>query len=491
MTQSVLLINTNVARPPVSPVGLEYAGEALVEAGVPVRVLDLSFEADWRTSLQRELRRDEPLAVGLSVRNTDDCSFISRKSFLPWIRDVVTEVQQLAQAYVVLGGVGFSIMPEVVLSLTKADFGVAGDGEEVMVTLIRRLVNGKDVSDLPNLVYWYQGNVIGNERVDVDLKSLPLPRRRLFDNKRYEELGAMVGIETKRGCPQKCIFCADPVAKGSRIRLRPPQSVVEEFRDLLAQGVSWFHLCDSEFNLPIRHAKEVCRAIIEAGLGDKLRWYCYCSPTPFDRQLAKLMKRAGCYGINFGVDSLCDEQLSRLGRSHSTSDIEQLVHLLKEEGLNYMFDLLIGGPGETEDTARVTIEKIRELNVPLAGIAAGIRVYPETPLGKAIAGGFMKEGLHPAAGNSTWEPFFYLSPYLGSGVSGLLNELVAGDPRFLFLASPADEGSYNYADDEMLYQVIRGGSRGAYWDIIRRQKKENAGRDKWYGKRKENRSQPL
>jgi len=278
----------------------------------------------------------------------------------------------------------------------------------------------------------------------------------------------MVGVETKRGCAQQCIFCADPVARGSRVRLRPPLTVVAEFQDLLAQGVSWFHLCDSEFNLPIRHAKEVCQAVIHAGLGDRLRWYCYCSPVPFDHELARLMKRAGCAGINFGVDSLCDEQLSRLGRSHSTSDIRQLVHFLSEEGLNYMVDLLIGGPGEKEETVKTTIEQVRELDIPLAGIAAGVRVYPGTPLGKAIADGSIKGGLHPESGHAFYEPSFYLSPYIGNDASALIKELVAGDPRFLVLLSPEEAGSYNYADAEALCRMIKEGARGAYWDIIRR-----------------------
>jgi len=466
--KSCLLINTNVARPSVSPVGLEYVGEALARAKVPVQVLDLAFEADWKAALARELKDSEPLLVGLSVRNTDDSCFATRRSFLPWISEVVTEVRRLTQGVILLGGVGFSIMPEAILKFTEADAGIAGDGEEAVVALARCLMNGEDISHLPNIVYRHNENIVCNPRVSVDPRHLPLPRRRLFDNKRYEELGAMVGIETKRGCSQQCIFCADPVAKGNRIRLRPPVNVVQEFQDRLAQGVSWFHLCDSEFNLPIRHAKEVCQAIIQAGLGDRLRWYCYCSPTPFDHELASLMKRAGCAGINFGVDSLCDEQLFRLGRSHSISDVSRLVSLLNQEGLNYMFDLLIGGPGESEETARVTIERVKELNIPLAGIATGMRVYPGTSLSRAIADGSIKGGLHPEPPNKSHEPLFYLSPYLGSNVSQLIAELVAGDPRFLFLAAPAEEGSYNYADDEALCQMIREGARGAYWDIIRR-----------------------
>jgi len=468
MTRPFLLINTNVTQPPVSPVGLEYIGEALVEAKVPVQVLDLAFETDWKAALATRLKNSEPLVVGLSVRNTDDSSFATRKSFLPWISEVVTEVRRLTRAFVLLGGVGFSTMPEATLKVTQADAGIAGDGEEVVLTLTRYLMNGEDFSHLPNIVYWRRGSIVNNPKSNVDLQYVPVPRRRLFDNKRYEQKGAMVGIETKRGCPQKCIFCADPVAKGNTIRLRSPLKIVQEFQDLLSQGVSWFHLCDSEFNLPIRHAKDVCHAIIQAGLGDKIRWYTYCSPIPFDHELASLMKRAGCTGINFGVDSLCDEQLSRLGRAHSTSDIQRLIALLKEAGLKYMFDLLIGGPGETVETARITVNKVKELNISLAGIAAGIRVYPGTPLGKAIAGGSIKGGLHPEANNNDCEPVFYLSPFLGNDPSALVNELVAGDPRFLVLSSSAEEGSYNYADDERLCQLISKGARGAYWDIISR-----------------------
>ena len=468
MNGSFLLINTNVARPPVSPVGLEYIGEALVDAEVPVRILDLAFETDWQAALARELKDNEPSVVGLTVRNTDDCCFATRRSFLPWINEVVSEVRRLTRAFVFLGGVGFSIMPDVVLRLTQADAGIAGDGEEVVLALNRCLINGGSISHLPNVVWWDGGNIVCNSRADVDLRHLPPPRRRLFDNRRYEQLGAMVGVETKRGCTEQCIFCADPVAKGSRVRLRPPLTVVEEFQDLLAQGVSWFHLCDSEFNLPMRHAKEVCQAIIQAGLGDRLRWYCYCSPVPFDRELARLMKRAGCAGINFGVDSLCDEQLSRLGRNHAIGDIRQLVYLLNGQGLNYMVDLLIGGPGEKEETVKTTIETVKELDIPLAGIAVGVRVYPGTPLGKAIANGSIRGGLHPEAGHALHEPLFYVSPYLGKDASALIKALVAGDPRFLVLLSPEEAGSYNYADDEALCRLIREGARGAYWDIIRR-----------------------
>jgi tryptophan 2-C-methyltransferase len=467
ISRQPLLINANVVRPLVSPVGLEYVGEALVEAQIPVRVLDLSFEASWKASLRKQLAQEEPLFIGLSVRNTDDCSFVTKKSFLPWIGDIVTEIRKLSKSYIVLGGVGFSVMPEAVLETTGADFGIAGDGEEIAVALARRFNNNDPVFDLPNLVYRHQGRVVSNKRSNIDLVYLPVPRRRLFDNKRYEELGAMVGIETKRGCAQRCIFCADPVAKGSQVRLRTLSNVVQEFNDLLSQGVSWFHLSDSEFNQPINHAKEICQAIIEAGLANKLKWYCYCSPCPFDSELARLMVRAGCRGINFGVDSLCDAQLLRLGRNYSLKEIQSLVKILKEAKINYIFDLLIGGPGETAETVKISIQTVRELDIPLVGIAIGVRIYPNTPLGEAVAAGFGNEGLHSERNVALHHHSFYVSKYLGDNVSGFMRELVNDDPRFLSLVSPDETGSYNYAGDEKLFELIQAGARGAYWEIIR------------------------
>ncbi len=313
--------------------------------------------------------------------------------------------------------------------------------------------------------------MVCNPRADVDPRHLPLPHRRVFDNKRYEECGAMVGIETKRGCAQPCIFCADPVAKGTRLRLRPPERVAQELNDLSEQGVTWLHLSDSEFNLPSRHARDVCLEIIEKGLSDRLRWYCYCSPLGFDRELASLMKAAGCAGINFGVDSLCDEQLRRLRRKHRLAEVRELVHLLRVEGLNYIFDLLVGGPGETEATLRTTISAARALDVPLVGIAAGIRVYAGTSLAKAVAAGRIKDGLDPRAADcASGQPLFYVSPHLGNDPLALVNHLVGDDPRFLLLSRPADKASYNYAGDEVLTRLIARGARGAYWDILRQQR---------------------
>ena len=171
------------------------------------------------------------------------------------------------------------------------------------------------------------------------------------------------------------------------------------------------------------------------------------------------MAKSGCAGINFGVDSLCDEQLKRLGRKHRLSHIESLVSVLRAEGLNFMFDLLLGGPGESEATVRATVNETERLDLPLVGIAVGVGVYPGTPLAKQIIVDTAKYPLQPVV---------YYSPDLGDDPIGLVRQCVGKNPRFLLLAGPGEEGSYNYADDDGLSRAINNGARGAYWDIIRK-----------------------
>lgn len=470
MSRPFVLINSNIIKPPVSPVGLEYVAEALSQAGFKLYIIDLPMEKDWKQALLCGFPTDT-LAVGITLRNTDDCSFYSRKYFIPWVRELIQEVRKRTDAPVVLGGVGFSIFSSPCVDKIEADFGIEGDGEDAVVLLAKALSSKKDFSSIHNLVFRQKGRIVKPGRKEVNLKELKPFSRNIFDNCRYEREGAMVGVETKRGCPESCVYCADPVAKGKKYRLRPPQFVAQEIKSLLNQGVSWIHLCDSEFNLPSRHAKEVCQTLINKGLSSGINWYCYCSPTSFDRELAGLMKRAGCAGINFGVDSMVDSQLASLGRKHRLKDLQELVKILKEEGLNFIFDLLIGGKGETEETLRSNIEASQKMQVPLVGMSLGVRLYPGTPLSKSDENGILRDGLYGELKPDLLEPLFYISPVLGDNPAALLGHYAGGDPRFLLLAEPGEEGSYNYAGDNILSDEILKGARGAYWDILAKVRK--------------------
>ena len=460
----VALVNTNRIRPPIAPIGLDYVAEALHAAGHQVHLVDLCWADDWAATLADALDGASHDLVGVTLRNTDDCGYTSRQSFLGEFAEMVGCIREHSQAPVIVGGVGFSVMPQQVLAMSGADAGVRGDGEFAFVALADRLAQGREWRDLPNLVWRRDGEWIANPMAAWPLAELPPMSRRWVDNARYFREGGQAGFETKRGCPGQCIYCADPVAKGKQTRLRPPAAVADEVESLLAQGIDHLHTCDSEFNLPEQHALAVCQEMIRRGLGDKLRWYAYCAPAPFSQLLAGAMARAGCVGINFGVDSGDAGMLRRLKRGYGPEEILEAARACHEVGILVMFDLLLGAPGETPESLTRTIVLMREAWPDRVGVSVGVRVYPGTELAAMV--GEEKGGL--VGGPDPDEPLFFLEPEVAPYIFPVLEALINHDPRFLFFDPSRPERNYNYNANQRLVEAIAQGYRGAYWDILRR-----------------------
>ncbi|MEJ2109776.1 MAG: radical SAM protein [Acidobacteriota bacterium] len=462
----VALINTNRMQPPIAPIGLDYVAEALHSAGHTVRILDLCWEDEPESALPVFFSDCEFGLVGITLRNTDDCVYTSRASFLPGFIDVVKAVRAHSGAPILLGGVGFSTMPEQVLALAGADYGVRGDGEFSMPALASLLEQRSDVSDLPNLVLHQKGQWRRNPLHSADLATLPVMRRTWIDNRRYFREGGQAGFETKRGCSGSCIYCADPVAKGRHVRMRPPADVVDEIEALLSQGIDHLHTCDGEFNIDEEHAAQVCREIIRRGIHEKIQWYAYCSPAPFTRELAGLMSEAGCAGIDFGVDNGSREMLRRLGRNFAPEDIVRATRWSREAGMTVMLDLLLGAPGESKVSVTETVNLMKMADPDRVGVSLGVRVYPGTPLAGTFERGKPAAGL--TGGKDPVEPVFFMEPDIREEVFNWMHDLTGDDERFLFYDPNRPRRNYNYNDNQRLVDAIREGHRGAYWDILRK-----------------------
>ena len=468
----VLLVNTNRMKPPIAPIGLDYLADSILAAGHEASLLDLCLSADPEADLETACRTG-PDIIGCTIRNTDDCFYASGAFFLPGIREIISTLRDHSDAPVALGGVGLSLMPEAIVEYCGADFGIAGEGEVAFVQLLAALGGTTDLEQVPGLVFWDEGGLQRNRPLDIILDRLPARTRSFVDNRRYFAQGGQAGFETKRGCPMTCVYCADPVSKGRRSRLLPPRRVVDELQALRAQGIDYVHTCDCEFNIPLTHAQDVCRAIIDAGLGEQIRWYAYCSVAPFDADTAALMRRAGCAGIDFGADSGSAEMLRRLGRHFTPALLEETARITREAGIPFMYDLLLGSPGETGETIRESLDLVRRVNPDCIGISLGVRVYDGTALAEQVRGMGPRESnpaLHGARidNDNFLRPLFYLAPALGPDPAALVKELVGDDQRF-FLPGGSDETrDYNYNDNEVLVQAISNGARGAYWDILRK-----------------------
>lgn len=470
--EKILLINPNRMKPPVSPVGLDYLDQRLREAGFRVDLLDLAFSTDVVRDVRRALK-EQPILVGISIRNVDDSYFASRDFCLKEMKRIVDLVRGQTDSPLVLGGVGFSILPLAAARYCEVDLAIQGEGEVPLTLLAKRISRKEGWEDVPGLVYRKNGIYVSNPPYRHNLREMSLWQRRLVNNPRYFREGGMVGFESKRGCFKECSYCADPVAKGRRVVLKPPKDVVRELKGLLDQGIDHFHTCDSEFNVPASHAGEVCREMIRAGIGNRARWYAYAAPVAFPESLARLMRRAGCVGIDFGVDHVHPRMLKTLGRDFTAEDVLTVAKLCRKYGFSFMFDLLIGAPGEDNETVRQLIETMKRAKPSRVGLSIGVRICPNTRLARRIA----IEGMTPANPNlfgavednpDLLKPIFYLSSKLGENPHDFVRGLVAGDPRFLVGESGDAPENYNYNDNTALVRAIAAGYRGAFWDIMRR-----------------------
>jgi radical SAM superfamily enzyme YgiQ (UPF0313 family) len=191
------------------------------------------------------------------------------------------------------------------------------------------------------------------------------------------------------------------------------------------------------------------------------------------------MAQAGCVGINFTADSASPGMLKTYRQPHSPEDLARAVRLARDHGISVMLDLLLGGPGETPETLKVTVDFMKRIGPDAVGAQLGVRVYPHTALAELVA----SEG--PLDANPSlhrkypgpvdlFRPTFYISATLGDRPAKLVRELVGGDRRFF---EPQDDGDrrdgdpasdYNYNDNTPLVNAIAAGARGAYWDILRK-----------------------
>jgi pyruvate-formate lyase-activating enzyme len=470
----IVLVNPNPMKPPVTPVSLDYLGSACEHAGIAVDLVDCSVEMDWGKKLAQVVT-ETPILVGVTVRNIDDSYFASRDFSLQRIIPVLEKIKRLTPAPICLGGVGFSIFPSETLKFCGVPYGICGGGEQGFVKLVTALSDNSELEAVPGLIWMENGNYRKNPILPVPLEKLDLASRPLIDNRYYFENGGQVGFETKRGCSLNCVYCPEPLIRGKQVRVRNPQNVVAELTNLYLRGITVFHTCDSEFNCPYSHAVLVSEAIIESGLGNKIKWYAYCSPEYFIEELAIVMRDAGCVGIDFGADHGDDTMLRRLGHGYVSDDLIRIREICRNHNIICMFDLLLGSPGETKESIEATIRLMKKIKPERVGISLGVRLYPDTRLGQEIIetskGNFSD---NPSLfgdlkdNESLLRPVYYCDANLGEDVEDWLHDMVGDDPRFLLGRRTDANLNYNYNDNPELTEAIKRGHRGAYWDIIRR-----------------------
>ena len=362
-----LLISANcMSSPyPVYPIGIAYIKGALQRHGHRADHVDILASGGYGV-LEQRLTQNNYDIIGVSIRNIDNVDSTSIQELLPDIAEAVRYIRKHSKAPLVLGGPGFSIMPERLLDHFQADYGIVGEGEEAFPGLVDRLMAGerpekklfsRSLTGFPDCPPLYSEEVT------------PF----------YVGRGGMLNVQTKRGCRHGCAYCSYPAIEGKKMRYREPEAIVEEIEELSVKfEARYIFFTDGVFNDPDDRYLEIAEALARAG--NKIPWCAFFRPQNLPGEALRLLKRSGMAGMELGTDATSDTTLAGLSKGLTFAEVEAVNEAIVAEGIPCAHFVMFGGPGETRETLEEGLANLERLRSTVVFAYLGIRILPGTKL---------------------------------------------------------------------------------------------------------------
>ena len=342
----------------MTPIGLAYLAGALREwTDSRVDILDCRAENYSPSEAISRIKELGPDIIFFTLA-TPSVNFAGR-----FYRRLKNEIPDVRIAAV---GTHVTVLPQESLEALPIDYIIRGEPEETSCDLITALERGCGLEEVNGLSFRSGNQIVHNpdRQLLADIDALPLPARDLIPNEKYSAPFARHRpfglILSARGCPYKCKFCATRAYYGHTWRPRKIDGIVAELRLMVERyGIRDIGFWDDTFTIEHERVISLCREIIKEQL--KIEWICLSRVDTVNRELLAWMKKAGCYQIQFGVESGDENILRRLGKPVTIKQVKQSFQWCVEEGIEPVAFFMIGNPGETEESIRKTINLALEL----------------------------------------------------------------------------------------------------------------------------------
>jgi len=283
---------------------------------------------------------------------------------------------------VILGGVHPTVKSDEVIQNPNVDIVVRGEGEYTML----EIVENKPLQSIKGITYVENGEIVRNDNREQikDLNELPVPAFDLMPISKYKPaIGAYkrlpaMSLLTSRGCVGVCSFCYRLFDKP--IRFRSAEKIIEEILFLQEKyGIKEISFYDDTFTAIKSNVRKFCELVLEKKLD--VTWSCFTRVNYIDEDLFKLMKRAGCHLVLFGVESGNQKILDRMHKMITLKQIREAVKICKRVGLKTRASYILGCLGDTEETIQQTISLSLELDTDYAQYNI-MTAYPGTEVWK-------------------------------------------------------------------------------------------------------------
>lgn len=360
---SILLINPSGGyHHEYPPLGLLYITSFMRMHGRTVHFFDEGVHEYPGEKFLDVFKISRPKYVGLTLYTTN----ISRAyEIIGRIRDLAPDV------IIIVGGPHATALPEYTLQeCPLIDFLVVGEGEVTLKELIEDLDYGGSGKTIGGLYITQQdcdnGFVFTGKREYIaDLDSLPLPAHDLIDLDAYQKnpisLGNKVGvIITSRGCPYNCTFCNKAVFS-SITRRRSPLNVINEIRYLIdSASIDEIYFQDDLFALDRRWLTEFTNLICRLDI--RIPWRMLARVDILGDEDYKKLKEAGCYLVQFGVESGNDEILKGINKQITTQQVIDAFAMAQRHHLQTYGFFIFGHRQESYETIKQTFELAKRIH---------------------------------------------------------------------------------------------------------------------------------
>lgn len=240
------------------------------------------------------------------------------------------------------------------------DFVCFGEAEESFLRLINVIEKNGNIDSCTGFGYRSQdGRIIdgGDSNLIESLDSIPFADYSPFSLEKYTE--NLLSISTSRGCINRCSFCNES-PHWKKYRNRSAGNIFEEIKHQLNKRayIEKFWLNDSLINGNMKMLDEFCDLLILNKI--KIRWGGQAMIRKEMRKefLAK-MKMAGCETISYGVESGSNNILNFMRKGYAAELAERIIRDTYSNGINVIFNIIIGFPGENDAEFEVTKKFIR------------------------------------------------------------------------------------------------------------------------------------
>lgn len=299
----------------------------------------------------------------------------------------------------IIGGFGPSPDPTYFLKKLQADVVVRGEGENTIIDLLQHYEQKKSFNTVLGISYLHNNKVFHNQDRTLieDIDHIPMPAYHLFNIDHYRLLRMpncrttdfIMPVLSGRGCTFTCNFCYR-MDKG--FRARSNEAIIEEIQYLQKNyGITYIAFSDELLMSSIGRTMSLCEAMIKANLN--IKWDCNGRLNYAKPKVLKLMKKAGCVFINYGIEAFDDEILKNMDKVLTTKQIEQGIQATLKEGISPGFNIIFGNIGETRETLMKGVDFILKYDdgAQLRTIRP-VTPYPGSPLYyHAIKEGLLKD----------------------------------------------------------------------------------------------------